>query len=136
MTNRHGPVRDETPSLGDLFAELTRESRTLIRQEIDLARSEMSMKARKAGRNAAYVGLGGAVAYAGLIAVVLAVGFLLGEIMPLWLAMLLAGLIAAGIGYALVQKGLKALKETDFSLTRTTETLQEDKQWLKNEVTS
>ncbi len=131
------PVRPEVQddrSLGELFSDLTTDFRTLVRQEIELSKTEATQKARKASKNVGYIGAGGAVAYAGLIAIVFAVGFLLEDIMPDWLAFLITGALVAFIGYSMIQKGIKALKNTDFSLNRTTETLKEDKQWLKQEM--
>ncbi|MBC8143816.1 MAG: phage holin family protein, partial [Armatimonadetes bacterium] len=57
----------EEKSLGDLFADLTRESSALIRQEINLAKAEMSQKAAKFGKDATTVAIGGFVAYAGAL---------------------------------------------------------------------
>ncbi len=121
-------------SFGELLGELTRETRTLVRQEINLAKTEASEKASAAGKDVAYVAAGGAVAYAGLIAVVFAFVFLVAGIMPVWLSSLTVGLVVAGIGYALAQRGLTALKRMNLTLSRTTETLQEDKQWMKDEM--
>lgn len=132
--NGHRPYLRDSRSLGDLFSELTVETRTLIHHEIELARLEMAAKARKAGRNAAFIGIGGAVAYVGFAILMFAVAYLLAEVKPLWLASLIVGAIVAGVGYALIQKGIKTLKETDFSLERTNRTLREDKQWIKEEM--
>lgn len=126
------PAEDRT--LGDLFTDLTRDFRTLVRQEIDLAKTESTEKAKKAGKHVAFIGAGGFVAYAGFIAIVFAVAYLLGEVMPLWLSTLLVGAAVTLAGYMLIQSGLKGLKHTDFSLKRTAETLKEDKQWLKEEM--
>ncbi len=124
----------EERSFGGLLRDLTRETRTLVRQEIRLAQTEVSEKASEAGKDVAYVGLGGAVAYVGLIAIVFACAFLLDGIMPLWLSSLIVGLVVVGIGYALIQRGLTALKKMNFNLERTTETLKEDTQWMKEEI--
>lgn len=129
---RRTPAEDR--SLGDLFRELSRETQLLMRQEIALAKTEASQKASLAGRFIGYLVGGGLVAYAGFLAVVLCVVLLLGLIMADWLAALIGGLIFIGIGAAVAMKGLRGLKETNFSLERTAETLQEDKQWLKNEA--
>lgn len=126
-------IRDQR-SLGDLFSELTVETRTLIRHEIELARIEMADRAKVAGKNASFIGIGGAVAYVGFAILMFAVAFLLAEVMPLWLSSLIVGAIVAGVGYALIQKGIKTLKDTNFALERTNRTLKEDKQWMKEEM--
>ena len=127
------PAHDDR-SLGDLFKELTRETQLLVRQEIQLAKTEASEKASKAGKNVGFIAAGGFVAYAGFIVLVVALGFLLGTFMPLWLGLLIAGGGVLIVGGALLQKGLSGLKNTDFSLEHTSKTLQEDKLWIKQEA--
>src|SRR5215210_754534 len=98
-------------SLGDLFAELAQETSTLVRQEVNLAKTEMSQKASRAGRRIGILAAGGAVAYAGLLAILAAVIVLLNNVMPLWVSALLVGLVVAVVGYLLlVRRALDALK--------------------------
>ena len=59
-------------SIGDLFADLTRELTTLVRQEMALATTELGHKATRVGRHLGFLALGGAVAYAGFLALVAA----------------------------------------------------------------
>lgn len=121
-------------SLGDLLRELADETRMLVRQELRLARVEVREIASEAGRNAGLIAAGGFVAYAGFLALVAGLGFLLGRVMPLWLSFSLVGLVVLLVGYALYRGGRSGLRETDFSLERTTESLQEDRQWMKEEA--
>ncbi len=133
QAERRPPHREER-SLGELFSELTRETRTLIRQEIELARTEATEKAKKAGKNIGFVAAGGFVAYAGFIVLLMGVAYLLAVALPLWLATVIVGAIVAGIGYALFKKGMSALQKESYSLERTKETLQEDKQWISEQM--
>jgi putative superfamily III holin-X len=125
--------RDER-SLGELFAELARETSTLVRQEVALARTEMTQKATQVGRDAGVIGIGGAIAYAGLLAVVAALILLLGQYIPLWLSALIVGLVVAGAGYVLIQRGLSALKRADLTPRETIATLKEDAEWAKDQT--
>jgi hypothetical protein len=125
--------RDER-SLGELFSELTRETRTLVRQELELAKTEATEKAKKAGKDIGIMAAGGFVAYAGFIVLLIGIAYLLAVVLPLWLATVIVGAIAAGAGYALLQKGMSAFQKESFGLDRTTETLQEDKRWIKEQI--
>lgn len=127
-------MRDQR-SLGELFSELSQEASTLFRQEVQLAKVELSQKASKMGKEAAFIGAGGAIAYAGFLALIAAAIFGFAEFMPIWLSALLVGVVVAGIGYVLMQKGISALKEINPAPRRTIETLKEDKEWLKQQVT-
>lgn len=122
------------PSLGQLFADLTREMTTLVRQEISLAGTELSQKTSRVGKELGFLALGGLVAYAGFLAVVGAAIWLLATAMPGWVAALLVGLVVAGVGYFLVQKGLTALKHMDLAPRQTIETLKEDITWAKQQT--
>jgi xanthine/uracil permease len=121
-------------SLGELFAELARETSTLVRQEVDLARIEMSEKASRAGRHVGVLAVGGAVAYAGLLAILAGVIALLNAVMHLWVAAVLVGIVVAIVGYILVRRALDALKREDFAPRQTIETLKEDQKWTKEQA--
>ena len=121
-------------SLGELFSELAQETTTLVRHEVNLAKAEMGEKASRAGKHVGFLAAGGAVAYAGLLAILAGVIALLNAVMPLWLAALLVGLVVAVVGYLLVRRGLDALKREDFAPRQTMETLKEDQQWAKDQT--
>ena len=127
---------NDNRSLGELFAELAQETSTLVRQEVTLAKVEVSEKASRAARHLGILAAGGALAYAGLLAIIAGVIYLVAEIdvVPLWLAALLVGLVVAIVGYLLVRKGLDALKREDFTPRQTMETLKEDQQWAKDQT--
>jgi len=127
--------RNEEPSLGELFASLARDTSALVRQEVDLAKTEMTQKATEAGKDVAYIAAGGAVAYVGLIVLAFALVYLLADLfLPLWASALIVGLVIAGIGYFLVQRGLTALKRTNLTPRETVQSLKEDKEWIKDQV--
>ncbi len=121
-------------SIGELFAELAQETATLVRQEVQLAKTEMSQKASRVGKDVGFLAAGGAVAYAGLLAIIAGVIFLLDLVIPLWLSALLVGIVVAVVGYFLVRKGLDALKQEDLAPQETINTLKEDKEWAKDQT--
>jgi hypothetical protein len=125
--------RDER-SLGELFGDLSRETSTLVRQEVALARTELTQKATQAGKDVGFLAVGGAIAYAGLLAVIAAVILLLVAIgLPAWLSALIVGAVVAGAGYALVRRGLTALKHEDLAPRQTLDTLKGDIDILKRD---
>jgi len=122
-------------SLGELFSELAQETSWLVRQEVTLAKTEVSQKASRAGKHIGTLAAGGAVAYAGLLAILAGVIVLLDDVMPLWLSAILVGLVVALVGYFLVRRGLDALKREDLAPRQTIETFKEDQQWAKDQTT-
>ena len=125
--------RDER-SLGELFGELARETGTLVRQEVELAKTEMTQRATRAGKDVGSLAVGGAIAYAGFLTLLAALVAGLAIVMPVWLAALIVGVVVAGVGYLLVQRGLTALRSHGLAPRQTIETLKEDVEWAKEQV--
>jgi hypothetical protein len=125
----------DTRSLGDLLSELSQETATLVRQEVALARTELTRNVARIQRHAVLIVAGGVIAYAGMLSGVAAVVLALVRfgVTP-WLAALLTGVGVAGLGYALLQQGLSGLKRDPITLEQTVDTLKENAQWAKNQV--
>jgi small-conductance mechanosensitive channel len=119
-------------SLGELFADLSRESSTLLRQEMALAKAELSKKASEAGRQAAMLAVGGLVAYAGFLTLIAFVVLALSEVLDPWISALLVGAVVTGIGAFLVMSGIERLKQMSPKPDQTVQSLKEDAEWLKN----
>jgi hypothetical protein len=132
----------EEKSLGQLLKDLTAETTTLLKQEVDLAKTEMGEKASRVGTNVGHVAVGGAVLFAGALALLFAAVNALTEILahmvPItvaaWLSPLLLGIVLGAIGYSLVKKALATLKHESVTPRRTTQSLQENKEWLKSKI--
>lgn len=125
-------ARRDEKSLGQLFGDLGNQLTTLVRKEIELARTEMTSKATSVGRDAAIIGVGGALVYAGFLGLMAALVLLLVQAgLDGWLATLIVGLVVAGIGGALIMRGRSALASTDLTPKRTIETIQDDAEWVK-----
>jgi drug/metabolite transporter (DMT)-like permease len=117
-------------SIGDLVAELSRESGVLIRTEVELAKTELTAKARVAGAHVATAAAGGALAHAGLLVVLAAIVIGLMQLgVTGWLAAAVVGVGTTLIGYLLFNKGLKALRGASVVPTQTLESLKEDAKW-------
>jgi hypothetical protein len=122
-------------SLGEIFADLSRETRTLIQQEIQLARTELAQNVSRMTGSVTMIVAGGLIAYGGLLAIVAAVVLALIAVgLAPWAAALLGGVVIAAIGYALVRAGLGTFRPTDLAPRQTIETLKEDARWLKTQT--
>jgi hypothetical protein len=117
-------------SLGDLLAQLSRDTAQLVRKEMELATTEMTAKAKKAGLQAGIAAAGGALAHAGLLMLLAALVLGLSQIgVTPWLSALIVSLLTIGVGYMLVNRGIAGLRTTDITPTRAIETLKEDSRW-------
>lgn len=127
-------IAKEERSLGELFSELASETSTLVRQEVALAQSELTQKAASVGKNVGYLVVGGAVAYAAVLAVIAAVIIGLAYVIPAWAAALIVGVVVGIAAYLMISSALAALKRTDLAPRQTVETIKEDAKWLKDQV--
>jgi hypothetical protein len=114
-------------SLGDLFRQLSKDLGTLVRQESELARAEVSAKLSAVGKGVAAVGLGAAIAYAGLLFLLLAAAIGLADLVDSRaLGALGVGVLATAIGVVLMVRGRDRLKPGEIEPTRTLESLRKD----------
>jgi uncharacterized membrane protein len=120
--------------LGDLFGDLATEMSNLVRQEVNLAKVEVSQKVKYVGRNVGYLVVGGAVAYAAMLAIIAGIIMLLARVMPHWGAALLVGVVVAIVGWLLVGKAMTALQNAELTPRETVETLKEDATWMKEQI--
>jgi uncharacterized membrane protein YqjE len=120
-------------SLGELFSDLSQQTAELIRQEMRLAKAELSEKAADVGRHAMMIGAGVAFALAAVIALAGALTLLLVEVgLVAWLAALVAAAVMGGVAFVLAQSGISALKQKSIAPVETLHSLKETTQWLKN----
>jgi predicted phage tail protein len=118
-----------------MFADLTRDTRTLIQREIQLAKTELAQNASRMAGSVTLIVAGGLIAYGGLLAIIAAV--VLGLIaigLAAWAAALLGGIVVAGVGYALLRAGIASFRPGDLTPRQTIETLKEDARWLKTQT--
>jgi hypothetical protein len=117
-----------------LVRNLSNEVTTFIRQEINLAKTEISEKISAMGRNAVTLAIGGFVAYAGLIVLLIGLGALAAwGLEQAGLSPFVAGAVGVGgvglliaiIGGVMVLKGVKAMSKESFKPERTVQTLQD-----------
>jgi hypothetical protein len=126
--------RIEERPLGELFSDLVNETTTLVRNEVALAKVEMTQKVTKVGRNVGSLVIGGAIGYAALLAFGAALILLLSYAMPAWVAALIVGAIVACVAWLLISKATAELKKMSLTPDETVESLKEDAQWIKEQI--
>ena len=122
--------RKDERSLGELLAELSRETGQLVRKEVELATTEMTAKARRAGAAVAVAAAGGALVHAGLLVLLAAIVIgLAGAGMSPWLSALIVAVVTMIVGYVLVNRGMAELRRTSVAPTQAIETIKETATW-------
>jgi uncharacterized membrane protein YqjE len=127
----HVPGVDDQRSLGQIVGDLSNDLTTLVKQELELARTELKEEAANAGTGA---GMLGGAGVAGLLALMLgsfALAYLLDNWMPVELAFLIVTILWAIVGAVLAARGRKELKNANPQLPETQQTLKEDAAWAR-----
>ena len=120
-----GPARVEDVSVGELIADLTQDLSTLMRQELELAKAEVTQEAVKSGRAASLLGGAGLAGYTFLLFLSLALAVGLGQVMHVARAMLIVAGIWALAAALLYSAGRRQLRQVHPKPQRTVDTLKE-----------
>lgn len=118
-------------SLGELFAEMSRDFGVLIRKELELAKVETKAEIGRASKAAGAYGGTAATAYFAVFFLSVALALGLSAVMPDGLAFLLVGLAYAAGSAALYVQGRNRMAQVNPVPEQTVETLKEDVAWAK-----
>ena len=123
-------------SLGELFSDLSQQTADLVRQEMRLAKAELSEKLSDVGKNAMMIGAALAFGLAAVGSLAAAIAFLLIDIgIRPWLSAVITAALMGGTAFILAQSGISALRRKSIAPVETMHSLKETTQWLKNPST-
>jgi len=137
MPEANGGAAAGGQSTGELFKRLSEQTSTLVRQEVDLAKAELTEKGKKAGAGAGMFGTAGLLGLFGLAVLTAALILGLDQAMDAWLAALIVGVIyLAGAGIAALMGRDKVREAAPAVPEQTIDTVKEDVQWAKSQARS
>jgi hypothetical protein len=123
--------------LGELLKQLSDETSRLVRQEIELAKAEVTQKGRQAGVGAGLFGAAGVLGFLALAALTTCFILALDAVMPAWLAALLVALVYGAVAAVLAMRGRAKVKQAVPPVPeQTIETVKEDVEWAKTQMRS
>ena len=133
---RATPALAPDQSIGELFRQLTTDSSHLVRQEINLAKTELRETASRLGQAGTKLGIAIGMAIPGLLAVTAFLVIGLGDLMNenYWLSALIVGLAFIGIAAILAKRAKALISERPIGVPETAGTLREDARWAKQEA--
>jgi ElaB/YqjD/DUF883 family membrane-anchored ribosome-binding protein len=120
-------------SIVGLVRQLTDDTKRLLRQEVELAKAEISEKVAYFGRNAVALAIGGFVAYAGFIVLLIGLGWLgawglqaagLQPIVASFVGLAGVGVLVVIVGIIFLMKGVKAFSKESLAPQKTIHTIQ------------
>jgi uncharacterized membrane protein YqjE len=119
-------------SWAELIGELAGQLVGLARDEVALARRELEQKLKTVQSAAAVVAIGAIVALIATLSVCAAVIIALAEYVGPWQSALIVGLILGMAAGVTILIGVSRFKRTSLRPEKTIETLEENKEWLKD----
>ena len=135
VTDHDGDLRDR--SIGELLKQLSQETSTLVRQELDLAKAEMAEKGKHAGKGIGLFSGAGLFGLGAFLALTTAIIAALSLVMDVWLAALIVAVVYGVVAAVLAKSGQSQVKEaTPAAPEQTVETLKEDAEWAKSQTRS
>jgi uncharacterized membrane protein YqjE len=118
-------------SIPDLLKQLSEDTSTLVKQELELARAELTEQGKRAGKGAGMIG-GGALfglgAFGALTACIIA---LIATATATWVAALIVAAVYGAIAAVLAMRGKNEIQEATPPAPQTVDTLKEDARWAK-----
>ena len=123
--------------VGELLRELSQQTTTLVRQELELAKAELAQKGKQAGKGAGLLTAGGVVGLAAFGALTACFVAALATAMATWLAALIVAVVYAALAGALALIGKRRVQEASPPAPeQTIETVKEDVEWAKTHARS
>jgi uncharacterized membrane protein YqjE len=120
-------------SLGQIVGDVASDLSTLVRQELDLAKTEVKEEAGRAGKGAGLLAGAGVAGQLFLVFISLCLMFLLDNWMPTEVAALIIAAVWVVVAAVLGQLGRKALNQTNPALPQTQRSLKEDAEWARQQ---
>jgi membrane protein len=129
MATSNGPGDAST---ADLIKQLSEQTSRLVRQEVELARTELTIKGKRAGAGAGMFGAAGILGlYAGGALIAAIIGAL-SEAMDVWLAALIVAVVLGAVAAVIALAGKKKVQEALPPVPEdSVESVKEDVQWTK-----
>ena len=123
--------------VGELLRELSDQTTTLVRQEIDLAKAELAEKGKTAGTGAGMFGGAGLIGVLALTSLTACFIGALDTAMPFWTAALIVAAVYGAVAGVLALSGKKKVQEaTPPAPEQAIESSKEDVQWAKTQARS
>jgi uncharacterized membrane protein YqjE len=132
----HDPSQpiDPEQSLGELLGRVSRDFSELVSTQVELAKVEIREEIAAAGRGAGILTGGAFCAYLAVILLSFAAAWGLSEIVPEGVAFLIVGAVYAVAAAVLLPKGKDRLSQVRPVPEKTAETVKEDVQWAREQM--
>jgi len=123
------------PSIGDLIGSLARDTQSLVRQEVALAKTELNQSVSRIVSGVVKVAVAGSVLFAGFLVLVFAAVAGVHQLDYSWMvSALIVGGVALVIGLILLLWAKSNLSGASLAPTETIDTLKDDRDWAKGQM--
>jgi len=123
-------------SLGAMIGDLVGDVQDLIRGEVNLAKQEVKEEAKAAGMGIGLMVGAGVLAFVGLFFIGLTLTYVLDAFIPSWAAALIVAALFLIAAFVLFNMGKGRLQHVDPVPRQTVESIKEDAEWVKQQISS
>lgn len=127
---------EQQESVGSLLSGIIQDLQEMVRGEVALARTELREDAMGMGRGVATIAAGALVGVTGFIFLMLGATYLLNKWVQMWIAAAIVGVVLAVIAAIFITKGRSTLRASNLKPEQTINSLKEDKEWAKQQMSS
>jgi len=124
----------EDRPLRELVSRLSQDGSLLLRQEVALAKKELSEKAGSVTTAAGAIAVGGLVLYAGVLSLMAGLVLLLAREIPEWLSAVVVGAAVVIIGVVMLMQGKKKLDDLELTPKKTVESVKRDVETVEEAI--
>ena len=130
------PQQGSPDSIGAMLGGLIKDLQDLVRGEVALAKAEIKEDVSSAGKGVAAIAVAAIFGLTGFIFLMLGLTYLLNIWMRMWIAASIVGVLLIVVAAVLGMSGKKKLSATSLKPDQTIDSLKEDKQWAKAQISS
>jgi uncharacterized membrane protein YqjE len=124
------------PGVGTLVSGVIEDLQSLVRGEVQLAKTELKEDAKEIGSGAAMIASGALVGLVGFIFLMLGVTYLLNKSIEMWLAAGIVGLVLVAIAALVAMSGKSKLSAANLKPQKTIDSVKENKEWASRQIKS
>jgi uncharacterized membrane protein YqjE len=117
--------------VSDLVKDLSQQTSTLVRQELELARAELTQTGKQAGIGLGMFGAAGLFGFFAFAALTTAIIAVLGTAMDTWIAALIVAAVYGAIAGVLALTGKNKVQDATPPVEQTTDSVKEDVRFVR-----
>lgn len=136
QNDRSPSIQSNTGSLGDTVTGIVGDLRQIVRDEVQLAKTELTEDASQITKAGGMIAGAAVFSFTGFVFLMLGVAHLLSKKLEMWLSASIVGSVLVTIAGVLGSKGRSELQSARLAPKQTIESVKENAEWIRHEAGS